>query len=176
MTATQDVQLRPIREDDLELLEQLFSDPGETGEHGFYGYRSPGWARAGYEGRTFLTPEGGRLAVAVGDAFVGEVQWHAVLQGPGSRSWNIGIALLGTARGQGYGSRAQRMLAEYLFSHTQVNRVEAGTETGNVAEQRALEKAGFTREGVQRGSCFRAGVWRDMVVYSMLRQEVELGL
>lgn len=175
MTATQDIQLRPITESDLDLLERLFSDPQEAGEHGFFGFRDPGWARAGYEARTFLGPDGGRLAVAVSGAFVGEVQWHAVMQGPGSRTWNIGIALLSSARGQGYGSSAQRMLAEYLFSHTQMNRIEAGTELSNVAEQRALEKAGFTREGVQRGSCFRAGAWRDMVIYSVLRAEVPLG-
>jgi hypothetical protein len=39
-----------------------------------------------------------------------------------------------------HGTRAQRMLAEYLFAHTQVNRIVAETEVGNVAEQRALEK------------------------------------
>jgi hypothetical protein len=42
-------------------------------------------------------------------------------------------------RGRGYGSQAQQLLVRYLFAHTQVNRVEAITEAGNVAEQRALE-------------------------------------
>ena len=41
---------------------------------------------------------------------------------------------------------AQQLLIRYLFAHTPVNRVEATTEIANVAEQRALEKAGFTRE------------------------------
>src|SRR6266567_2788049 len=46
------------------------------------------------------------------------------------------------------------------------HRIEAATEVGNVAEQRALEKAGFTREGVLRGSGWRsrgrtAGLLRD---------------
>jgi RimJ/RimL family protein N-acetyltransferase len=66
---------------------------------------------------------------------------------------------------------AQRLLADYLFETSYLERVEAGTETDNVAEQRALEKAGFTREGVLRRACFRAGHWRDMVVYSRLRGE-----
>jgi RimJ/RimL family protein N-acetyltransferase len=56
-----------------------------------------------------------------------------------------------------------------------VNRVEAETETGNLAEQRALEKAGFTREGVRRGSIFRDGYWRDMVAYSMIRSDLGAG-
>lgn len=55
-----------------------------------------------------------------------------------------------------------------------VNRVQAETEITNIAEQRALEKAGFTREGVLRGATFRAGKWHDQVVYGVLRAEIEL--
>ena len=44
----------------------------------------------------------------------------------------------------------------------------------NLAEQRALEKAGFTREGILRGTTFRQGRWHDMVIYSVLRDEVKL--
>lgn len=62
----------------------------------------------------------------------------------------------------------------YLFAHTQFNRVEATTEITNLAEQRALEKAGFTREGIMRGTTFRQGRWHDQVLYSVLRDEVEL--
>lgn len=61
-----------------------------------------------------------------------------------------------------------------MFAHTPVNRVEAGTEITNVAEQRALEKAGFTREGILRGRSFRQGRYRDEVMYSVLRDEVKL--
>jgi RimJ/RimL family protein N-acetyltransferase len=61
-----------------------------------------------------------------------------------------------------------------LFAHTQVNRIEATTEITNVAEQRALEKAGFTREGILRGATFRQGRWHDQVIYSVLRDEVKL--
>ncbi|MGI3201592.1 GNAT family N-acetyltransferase [Streptomyces sp. GLT-R25] len=70
------------------------------------------------------------------------------------------------------GTRAQRLLVEYLFAHTQVVRIEADTEVENIAEQRALEKAGFTREGVLRSVGFRDGRWRDGVRYSVLRDDV----
>jgi RimJ/RimL family protein N-acetyltransferase len=66
-------------------------------------------------------------------------------------------------------------LTRYLFAHTQANRIEAGTEITNVGEQRALEKAGFTREGVLRGALFRHGQWRDCVFYGVLRDDVDLG-
>jgi RimJ/RimL family protein N-acetyltransferase len=54
-------------------------------------------------------------------------------------------------------------LADYLFETTETNRVEASTDVENVAQQRALEKAGFVREGVQRGAQFRAGAQHDPV-------------
>ncbi|MFL5708741.1 MAG: GNAT family N-acetyltransferase, partial [Chloroflexota bacterium] len=91
----------------------------------------------------------------------------------GSDAWNVGIELAPDARGHGYGVEAQRLLARYLFDNTPVNRVEAQTDIENVAEQRALEKAGFIREGVARGSQFRAGAYHDLVCYSILRSEVE---
>jgi RimJ/RimL family protein N-acetyltransferase len=61
-----------------------------------------------------------------------------------------------------------------LFAHTTAHRIEAGTEADNIAEQRALEKAGFTREGVLRGIGWRGGSWRDGVLYSLLRTDPPL--
>jgi RimJ/RimL family protein N-acetyltransferase len=58
-----------------------------------------------------------------------------------------------------------------LFSTTLANRLEATTEVDNIAEQRALERAGFVREGVLRGSGFVRGQWRDGVMYSRLRDD-----
>jgi len=79
---------------------------------------------------------------------IGSVGWHEVHYGPPpkSRAWNIGISLITEARGQGFGGIAQRLLADYLFETTDANRVEASTDVENLAEQRALEKAGFMRE------------------------------
>ena len=106
---------------------------------------------------------------------LGFVGWRKITAGPASYYWNMGIGLLPEARGKGAGTAAQRELVRYLFAHTQVRRLEADTETENVAEQRALEKVGFTREGVRRAIVFRDGEWRDSVVYSILREEFDLG-
>jgi RimJ/RimL family protein N-acetyltransferase len=109
--------------------------------------------------------------VVKGEDRLGFVTWHKVPSTPACYYWNIGIALLPEARGHGYGTQAQRLLARYLFAHTTVYRIEAATEVGNVAEQRALEKAGFTREGVLRGVGWRDGAHRDGVWYSILRTD-----
>ena len=75
-------------------------------------------------------------------------------------------------RGRGIGTEAQRQLVTYLFATMPVHRLEAATDVENVAEQRALEKAGFRREGVRRGITFRGGAWRDDVLYGMTREDL----
>ena len=127
------------------------------------------WAESG-----LLGDNGGTLLVLNGTDRVGTVSWRKVQTGPIASNWAIGVGLAPEFRGRGYGSEAQRLVVRYLFAHTQVNRIEATTEITNVAEQRALEKAGFTREGILRGTTFRQGRWHDQVIYSMLRDEVKL--
>ena len=103
---------------------------------------------------------------------IGTVGWHKVHYGPArSEAWNFGIELRPEARGQGLGAEAQRLLAEFLFATYDLNRVEASTDVENIAEQRSLEKAGFVREGIQRGAQFRAGRYHDLVTYARLRDD-----
>ena len=103
---------------------------------------------------------------------IGIVSWKAVHRGgsPGT-CFEIGAALLPEHRGRGLGTIAQRLLVDHLFRFTTVHRLEAGTDAGNVAEQKALERVGFTREGVLREVAFRDGAWRDGVLYSLLRDQ-----
>jgi RimJ/RimL family protein N-acetyltransferase len=91
--------------------------------------------------------------------------------GFGSQNPIIGIWLLATHRGRGIGTVAQRQLVDLFFQHTPTNRVEAGTDPENLAEQRALEKAGMTREGTARGAQWRDGGYRDVCTYAVLRAE-----
>jgi RimJ/RimL family protein N-acetyltransferase len=165
------VSLRALTDADLPVLELTRADPGEAGRFGFFGFRSNAGIRRDFADNGLLGEDGGVLAVIAEGETVGTVGWHRVVTGPISFSWNIGIGLVSTSRGKGYGTAAQRLLVDYLFGYTHAHRIEAGTEADNIAEQRALEKAGFTREGVVRGAAFRNGHWRDMVTYSMLRTD-----
>ncbi len=114
------------------------------------------------------------LIERVGDRVViGSISWRRVRYGPNPESdaWMIGIDLEPGARGQGFGTEAQRQAADYLFETTNLHRVEASTDVDNLAEQRSLEKAGFTREGVNRGAQFRGGAYHDLVLYARLRRD-----
>jgi RimJ/RimL family protein N-acetyltransferase len=129
--------------------------------------------------RPRLSPPGPSAMLTVLDeetgALLGGVSWHPVDYGGtvGCSAWNIGIGLLPSARGRGVGTIAQRLLAEHLFATTELDRVEAGTDVENLAEQRALEKAGFRREGVLRGTQVRGGTRHDLVHYGILRADLQ---
>lgn len=167
------ITLRPFREDDLPMAELLRNDPAATEPFAWFGWTDVQRLRQQWDEGTFIEEHRGRLVVDRGGQRVGLVSWFQQRLGE-SRYWNVGIGLLPEARGHGYGTRAQRLLVDYLFRHTAAHRIEAETEVDNVAEQRSLEKAGFTREGVRRGVGFRAGHYRDLVMYSVLRTEVTI--
>jgi RimJ/RimL family protein N-acetyltransferase len=168
------IRLRPVTEADVPVLERQHASPEDAGEMGWYGFRDPGRLAHRVAAQETIGADRGMLAVVDhDDTVVGEVSWIRSFNGPRPNGdcWNVGIWLVPEHRGRGYGSEAQRLVAAYLLDNTYLERIEAGTESGNIAEQKALEKAGFTREGVLRRSCFRGGQWRDMVMFSKLRGE-----
>ena len=117
---------------------------------------------------------GGELVVTDGgDRPLGTVSWRPVAHGPapGSQAFDVGISLRPHARGQGHGGRAQRLLADYLFATTGVQRVQASTDVENAAEQGALRRAGFTFEGVLRDAQWRGGAYRTLQSWSRLRTD-----
>jgi RimJ/RimL family protein N-acetyltransferase len=166
--------LRPVREEDLAVLEALTWDPATAGEFAQFGWFDPKLWRRRWADDEMLGPDDGVLMVTSDRETLGLVNWRRQPCTPSAYYWEIGIAMLPQARGHGYGTEAHRLLARYLFAHTPVNRIEARTETGNVAEQRALEKAGFTREGVVRGCGWRDGAWRDGAIYGLIRADLPI--
>jgi RimJ/RimL family protein N-acetyltransferase len=162
-------RLRAPRPDEAAVLAAWRADPQTEYEQ--WGEPPAGFPPDG----TVPKPTGlGELVVTDGDdRALGGVGWHQVVHGPnaGSIALDIGITLRPEARGRGHGSRAQRMLAEYLFATFPVHRLQASTDVTNTAEQRALERAGFTFEGVLRGAQWRAGAWHDLMVYARLRTD-----
>lgn len=165
------LRLRQATLEDADLLE-LWETPPYVGEFNRFGAPRRR-IREAIKTSGLVTADRGTLIVEVeaDRTPIGTVTWHAERYGPTpeSTAWNIGINLIPERRGQGYGAEAQRLLADHLFATTSVNRVDAMTDVENVAEQRALERAGFTREGVLRGAQFRAGGWHDLVVYAVVR-------
>ena len=175
MTGSARVRLRPARLEEADLLDAWAASPKVRGEFNDFGEPRGTSYREMLAKGPLLDDNRGELVVElIADAQpIGTIGWHAVWHGPslGSRAWNFGISLIPEARGHGYGVEAQRLIAGHLFATTNANRVEASTDVDNLAEQGALEKAGYRREGIQRGSQFRAGSHHDLIVYARLRDD-----
>lgn len=169
------VRLRDVTLDDADLLDAWHADPNARGAFNDFDVPFSPVDRAALEKGPFRNERNGELIVERlwDDVPIGSVSWHQVRYGPNEQSaaWNIGIALIPEGRGHGSGTEAQRLLANYLFATTSVDRVEASTDVENLAEQRSLEKGGFIREAVLRGVQFRAGARHDLVNYARLRTD-----
>ena len=165
------LRLRPVRRADLDTLERWWNDPGAGPLQlvrvlGRRAAAAP--VRAGRPARRgprnlLVELDGGTLA--------GDVSYHAVHHGPnpGSRAFNVGIALVPEHRGRGHGAEAQRQLAAYLFAHTVERLRPAPTWTTWPSSGPWSGPA-----SPARGSCAsqaRDGGYHDMVLYSRLRDD-----
>jgi RimJ/RimL family protein N-acetyltransferase len=168
------VSLRPVELKDLDLFDAEFASADGAGEFQWFGYTSFAAVRRRFEENGLLGPDGGMLSVACDGTTVGRVEWFPSVWGRPATStcWTIAIGLVADHRGKGIGTRAQAALVDYLFANTRAVRVQAFTDVENIAERRALEKAGFEFEGCLRKAQWRAGRWHDQALYSTVRDTV----
>jgi RimJ/RimL family protein N-acetyltransferase len=81
----------------------------------------------------------------------------------------ISYFLRASARGRGLATRAVRLVAGWAFDELAVERIELRVHPENDASRRVAERAGFTREGVERASrAWPDGTRVDSIVYSLL--------
>jgi ribosomal-protein-serine acetyltransferase len=88
----------------------------------------------------------------------------------------VGYWVAPWARGRGVASEATRSLARWAIHEHGFERVELLAATGNLASQRAAEKAGFVREGIARNAGHLPDRRVDLVVYSMVRADLTTSL
>jgi len=112
------------------------------------------------------------FAVLADDAVVGGagINWIEPDQGVG----DVGYWLARHVRGRGYTTRAVRLLARWAFD-IGCERLQLRAEVQNESSQRVAQRAGFTREGVQRSARYNPRLERrmDFVVFSLLPGELD---
>jgi RimJ/RimL family protein N-acetyltransferase len=80
----------------------------------------------------------------------------------------LGVSVFPEARGRGIASRALRTAATWALTERRLQRVFAEADVENAASIRAIEKAGFRREGVLRAHCMTQGRRHDCVMFSLV--------
>ena len=158
------VNLRIMEKEDLSFYVKWVNDPSFFGEYNPLEQTTKAEMEKNYDSaiaerrRFFIEKKDGTKIGVVNTFPVGDLL-------------EIGFTLIPSERGKGYGLEAVVILVDYLFLARDLVRVQATTDLRNVASQKVLEKAGFTREGVVRKSIFLRGQWRDLLLYSILREE-----
>lgn len=134
------VRLRPVDEDDLELLAGWFGDPGFI-EHWADTPLTRQEVAAKYVGRR--RPDVESFVILADGIPVGYAQyWRG-----GTAEGGVDLILEPRVRGRGYGPDAADALARHLLQHLRWTRVTADPAATNARAVRAWEKAGFRSVG-----------------------------
>jgi RimJ/RimL family protein N-acetyltransferase len=101
------------------------------------------------------------------------IGWAAHYVSAPNFGWmEIGYDITPEQRTKGYGTETIQILTDYLFVTRELGRIQAVATKSNIASIRALEKAGYTKEGTLRHALWDGnGQWVDGYLYSILKEE-----
>ena len=166
------ISLRRATPEDAELAASWWSDPEYRGD--FYNV----WPDVPFEWANFFgkevedpNKEGFYFIVRrEGNEAVGTMGYL-----PYTVAWLRGLELWWqvhpSARRQGVATRAACLLINHLFDATPIERLQATVVLGNEGSGRVAEAAGMQLEGVHRRAYFLHGEYRDMHLYSIVRED-----
>ena len=167
------VALRPIADTDTDNIVRWRNDPAVL--HNFIDRR----AITPLSHRTWL-----RTRVATGEvrqfivtrldtgADIGSVFLRDVDAANGHCEYGIFLGE-NSARGRGFGSEACVLALRYAFGELGMHRVFLRAFADNEQALRSYEKAGFRREGLLRGHVLRDGVYCDLAILGILKEEFD---
>jgi RimJ/RimL family protein N-acetyltransferase len=163
------VRLRRLRPDDVVAYVGAFADDPDLA-------RDRGLERAPDEAavRSWMevTDDFAELAIAdAQDALVGSVMLYAL-------AWRhkraeLGYWLVPAARGRGLATRALRLAVRWMFEDLGLERAQIVTTPDNAGSLAVARRLGFVEEGLLRGRDIEDGRRIDVVIYGLLRSDLE---
>jgi len=98
------------------------------------------------------------------DHALGLLSLRVVSEGTGS----LAVSVFPEGRGRGVAPAALRLAARWAIGECGFHRIEAEADVANTASLRAIEKAGFVREGILRDHCESHGRRHDCVMFAFV--------
>ncbi len=162
--------IRPWRPEDAPAIVEALNDPGVR-DNLRDGLPWPYTAADALEYIAAMQDEGAyAFAITEDDAAVGSIKLSR--QGNiHSRTAELGCYVVRRLWGQGIGTEALRLACKFAFEQTDLMRIFAEPFTENAASRRAIEKNGFTLEGIMRKNAVKNGVVRDMCMYALVKED-----
>ncbi len=90
---------------------------------------------------------------------------------PDNKQCEIGYTIAKQYHRRGFGMEAVVGVINFLFTDLQKHRLIASVDTENYASIKLLEKVGFRKEAHFRKSVLIENIWKDDIVYALLRED-----
>ena len=130
-------------------------------------------ARANLERADASWREGTWAVFRAVDADTDQVVGGVNLRMAGNETAEVSYFLRAFARGRGLATRGVRLVARWAFEELGIERIELRAHSENNASIRVAERAGFTREGIERASrAWPDGARFDSILFSLLPGEL----
>jgi ribosomal-protein-alanine N-acetyltransferase len=166
------VRLRIPREADAQRLFELASDPEVTRFFSWGPYEDESEAMAWLQTLPQRRADGIALELAIVDPDDWVIGVIAVLEvSKRDRRAVVGIWLGQAYWGTGASAESEALLAHLVFEPLRMERLGAWVDVRNPRSQRAFERIGYVREGTLRAFHRHGDERRDLVAYSLLREE-----
>lgn len=100
---------------------------------------------------------------------IGDIGMHFI--GPENMQLELGITIAQKHHKMGFASEAIKALLEYAFQKLNKHRVIASLDPENSASVSLFKSLNFRKEAHFKASYFQNGIWKDDLVYAMLKSE-----
>lgn len=164
------VRLRPLRPDDVDVIERGMAEADERSMPSGPPPRGELVRRVDAGGR--LDERGTLdLGIEVEGRLIGDVQARQPRYALPPGAFELGISIFDPAdRGKGYGREAVALITSFLFE-SDAHRVQASTDVSNGAMRAVLERMGFALEGVLRSFMPSSTGPRDYALYAITQPD-----
>jgi RimJ/RimL family protein N-acetyltransferase len=171
MLQGQRIGLRTVRAADLDELYERHVDIANRGDFFPLGVQSETKFRRGFEENGFWERDEGMLVIVDGDGrIVGHIEFFLAVSY--WDAYELSYQLYeDSAAGRGYTTEAVQLLVDYLFDTRPRYRIHLIIAPDNAASRRIAEKCGFSLEGTVRGAFYHRGRNKDVLMYSLLRDD-----
>ena len=167
------IRLRGFRDDDIDGLYALYSDPAVTRYWSF-----PAWTQReqaasllqhAIESRSADKILCWGIAACTHDNLIGSLTLFNINRAQGRA--DIGYALQSAHWGHGYAKEALRLALGHAFDRLALRRIEADIDPRNTASCKLVEHLGFRHEGLLRERWLVDDALQDSAIYGLLARE-----
>lgn len=165
------ITIRPFQQNDLSELYKQFSNKDVRGNYYPDAMIPESLFYAEFAKNGFWTDESKRIAVTdKNDCLLGMLHLFKVSSYNDMQELSY-ILLDKSQSNKGIITQALTLAVDYVFRTSRLVRLQLTIPEGNIASIRVAEKAGFMYEGTMRQAIFLNGQDKNLLLYSILKEE-----